>query len=195
MTGMDNTIDNQGNSDILLLGRLRGNDGQAFQLIYNKYSDLMFDHAYRVLRDRDVCMDIVQEIFAWIWSNKEVLEINSLKPYLMGAVKFKVANFIRKGKIEESYIKNFQEIRSSVSVIEQNIEFKELKALIEDHIKLLPAKCRQVFEMSRKEYLTNKEIALKMGISEKTVEMHISLAMRRLRAVMARNLHLLLIFF
>lgn len=195
MAYLDNIIDNQIDSDLELLQLIKISDRKSFEIIYNKYCDILFEHAYRIIRERDVCMDIVQDIFTWIWTNREFLEINSLKPYLLAAVKFQVANYIRKNKMHESYVDNYLILNSSNSVVDTVYEIKELKNLI-SHLKgLLPEKCRQVFILSRDEHLTNKQIADNLGISEKTVEMHISLALKRLRHWVGEYLNLLLIFF
>ncbi|MCA5006348.1 RNA polymerase sigma-70 factor [Sphingobacterium bovistauri] len=195
MTFVDKFIDNQIDSDSELLRLIKLSDRHAFALIYNKYCEILFEHAYRIVRDREVCMDIVQEIFAWFWTNREYLEINSLKPYLLAAVKFQVANYIRKNKTHEKYIQNFLKVSSSIPAIDEISEIKELKDLITHLTNLLPEKCKQVFMLSRNEYLSNKEIAAKMGISEKTVEMHITLALKKLRVGVSDYLNLLLIFF
>jgi len=195
MTFSDKFIDNQLDTDSDLFQQIKFGNRYAFDLIYNKYCEILFVHAYRVIRDRDACMDIVQEIFAWFWTNRELLEIKSLKPYLLAAVKFQVANYIRRNKIHSSYIQNLATINSSVSMMDEISEVKELRELITHLTSLLPEKCRQVFQLSRNEYLSNKEISAKLGISEKTVEMHITLALKRLRVGVADYLNLLLIFF
>lgn len=195
MTYLDNIIDNKVDSDLELLQLIKISDRKSFEIIYDKYCDILFEHAYRILREREACMDIVQDIFTWFWTNREFLEINCLKSYLLGAVKFQVANYIRKNKMHESYVDNYLILNSSNSVVETVYEIKELKNLI-SHLKgLLPEKCRQVFILSRDEHLTNKQIADNLGISEKTVEMHISLALKRLRHWVGEYLNLLLIFF
>jgi len=195
MASLDNIIDNQIDSDLELLRLIKISDRKSFEIIYKKYCDILFEHAYRIIREREVCMDIVQEIFTWFWTNREYLEINSLKPYLLAAVKFQVANYIRKNKMHTSYVENYLVLNPSNPVVEKVYEIKELKNLIGHLTGLLPEKCRQVFILSREEHLTNKQIAEKLGISEKTVQMHITLALKRLRVCVSQYLNLLLIFF
>lgn len=195
MTYSHELTDNEVDTEVELLKRIKLSDRNAFSLIYNKYCDILFEHAYRVVREREVCMDIVQEIFTRFWTNRALLEINFLKPYLLTAVKFQIANYIRKNKIHESYIQNFIKVTSAIPATEEVSEIRELKDLISDLTGLLPEKCRHVFLLSRDEYLSNKEIASKLGISEKTVEMHITLAIKKLKAGVADYMNLLLIFF
>src|SRR5690606_26765510 len=66
---------------------------------------------------------------------------------------------------------------STVEVIDWN----ELKQNVSSEVEKLPEKCRRVYELSRKEYRSNKEIAFSLGISEKTVENHLTRALRILR--------------
>lgn len=195
MASSDKFIENQMDSDFDLLQRIKLNDRHAFELIYNKYCELLFEHAYRIVRERDVCMDIVQEIFLWFWTNREYLEIQFLKPYLLAAVKFQVANYIRKNKIRESYILNFEKIHASAPAVHELSEVKELKDLVQHLTDLLPDRCKEVFVMSRHKFLSNKEIAAELGISEKTVEMHITIALKKFRVGMRDYLNMLLMFF
>jgi len=195
MTHPDNTINHELDEDLFLLKCIQSDDRNAYEIIYKKYNSILFDQAYRILRDRESSMDIVQEIFVWLWTNREFLEIKSLKPYLLAAVRFQVANFIRKNKVREDYLLNFEKIHANNPLIIKPSEISELKELIKDLTNLLPDRCREVFILSRQDHLPNKEIALKLGISEKTVEMHITLAIKKLRIGMRDYLNLLLILF
>lgn len=195
MTSLDKIIEFQSEQDDTLLKKIKSNDRKSFEAIFFKYNEVLFEHAYRILHDREVCMDIVQEIFVWLWTNREILEINSLKPYLLAAVKFQVANYMRRNKIQSSYLSHLEYVLSNSPVIEFHAEVKEMKDLIQHLIELLPEKCRHVFILSRQEFLSNKEIALKLNISEKTVEMHITLALKRLRVGLRDYMHLLLLLY
>lgn len=74
---------------------------------------------------------------------------------------------------------------------EENFSYKELKERVDMEVNQLPTKCRFVFELSRNQYKTNKEIARLLGISEKTVENHLTKALRYLRV----NINVILLFF
>ena len=195
MTHSDNMGDSELDEDFFLLQSIQSEDRSAYETLYKKYHLILFEQAYRILRDRESSMDIVQEIFVWLWTNREFLEIKSLKPYLIAAVRFQVANFIRRNKVRENYLINFEKVNANNPLIAMPSEISELKDLIQDLTNLLPDRCKEVFVLSRQKHLSNKEIALKLGISEKTVEMHITVALKKLRAGMRDYLNLLLMFF
>lgn len=170
-------------SDTKLLELLSQSDRQAFDQLYNKYWEELYLTAFLVLRNKEASKDIVQEIFIWLWEKRKSFQIISLKPYLKAAVKFKVANYIRSGKIRKTFFDfalniNFNELSSSS---EELLEVKELKELIHQVVTNLPEKCREIFRLSREENLSNQEISQRLKISIKTVENQMTIALHRLR--------------
>ncbi|RYE28559.1 MAG: RNA polymerase sigma-70 factor [Sphingobacteriales bacterium] len=171
-------------TDLELLPLLKGGDRAAFTEIYNRYWLVAYRSAMHILRDEDACMDVLQDVFVWLWQHREQQQINSLKPYILTAVKFKMLNVIRQGKIKEfahSKIKFEEEYQSDT-----NIEVKELMQMINEFADGLPSQAKQIFQMSRYEHLSNKEIALKMGITEKTVKNQINISLRKLKSNLGR---------
>ena len=141
-------------------------------------------------------MDIVQEIFIWVWTHRERLEIKtSFKGYLLTAVKFKTANYIRNGKVKEAFFQRIAAIHAHTLSPDtaESMETKELEALIRETVNELPEKCREIYQLSRNSQMTNKEIAHTPDVSVKTVENQMTIALRRLRVVLTK--HLFSIFF
>ena len=181
-------------SDEELLNALNESNVAAFDEIYQRYWADMFRSAYALLKDREASMDILQEVFIWLWQHKEDIQIvSSLKTYLSSSVYYKAANYIRQGKIRRAF---FEELKAMPieQAEEDQMEIKELKSLIIHHTNQLPEKCRQIYYLSRNEHLTNKEIATKMDISVKTVENQMTIALRRLRTSL-KKVVLWLVFF
>jgi RNA polymerase sigma factor (sigma-70 family) len=77
-------------------------------------------------------------------------------------------------------------INPNPSFDDESIEVRELKDIISRFTELLPERGREVFQLSREKHLTNKEIAALMGISEKTVEVHLTRALKKLRIELGR---------
>ncbi|WP_036603868.1 RNA polymerase sigma-70 factor [Olivibacter sitiensis] len=178
-----------------LLLKLRFDDQNAFEEIYRRYWSDMFHAAYNLLREREACMDIVQELFVWLWEHRNSLNVASLRPYLMAAVKFKVANYIKKGKVRSSFFDQIKEMEEPYELIEDsNMEVKEMMTIINHFTNQLPEKCRDIFILSRHEELSNKEIAERLNISVKTVENQITIALRKLRSSLKRISSFLLFF-
>jgi RNA polymerase sigma-70 factor (ECF subfamily) len=170
-------------TDSELLVLLSQDDKDAFDSLYSKHWADLYKSAYFILKDPDACKDIVQDIFVWLWEHRKGLEVHALKSYLRAAVKFKVANYIRSGNIRESFFDEL--IRFTPSALSPTVadfsEIKELNAIIQQAISHLPAKCREIFKLSREEHLSNQEIANRLSISVKTVENQMTIALRRIR--------------
>jgi len=182
-------------SDNELLALLNKGDRRAFDAIYNRYWADLYKSAYRLLRDQDACMEILQEIFIWLWEHRDNLIINNLKYYLLSAVKYKTANYIRKEKIRKSFFTEVENIRpEDLAFTEDNVELKELKSIILSFTSELPERARMIFQLSRYEHLSNKEIAERLGISEKTVENQMTTNLRKLRSALGRKSAWLIFF-
>ncbi len=169
-------------SDDKLIELIRGDDREAFHELYNRHWKYLFTAAFNTLRDRDDSLDICQSVFLWLWEHRETLQITtSVRGYLYSSIKYKIANLIRSGKIRSGFFEEMQRVNMDTA-LENELEVKELKNLIAQLINKLPLRCKEVFELSRNENLTHKQIADKLGISEKTVDDHILRAIKKLRA-------------
>jgi RNA polymerase sigma-70 factor (ECF subfamily) len=168
---------------------LHKDNREGFIVLYRTYWADMYKAAFNVLKDRDQSMDTVQEIFVWLWEHHGQLVITtSLKGYLLAAVKFKTANIIRNGKIRKSIFKEITTLQPSPddNSFGAELEAKELEELIRQIVEAFPDKCRTVYQLSRNQNLSNREIANALGISIKTVENQMTIALRRLRSAVTR---------
>lgn len=166
-------------TDEQLLDLLKDGDELAFTEIYRRYAETLYSFAWNILKDEGECMDAVQEVFVWFWGNRASLHVVVLKHYLLSAVKYKLIKAIQKSK-RRAEILSAQSL-SAEPYIEESIEFKELKAIIYQFTEALPPRAREIFHLSRTEYLSNREIASRMHISEKTVENQMTIALKKLR--------------
>jgi RNA polymerase sigma-70 factor (family 1) len=168
-------------SDMQLIGRLKADDEAALTMIYRRYWASLFKAAYNILKDRQACEDIIQELFIKLWDCRNEVEISiSLKAYLYASVRYGVYRQIRTGSVKSEIFDDLIE-RLHTPAIHNSIEHKELLLQINQVIDTLPEKCREVYKLSREECLSHKEIALQLNISTKTVENHLTKALRQLR--------------
>jgi RNA polymerase sigma-70 factor (ECF subfamily) len=166
-----------------LLTLLQQSDAAAFTHIYNLYWKSCFFAAANKLQNLSEAEEVVQDIFLDLWKRREELHISScLSSYLAVSVKYKVINVLARRNLQSRYLKQ-RSIDNNPSDLstEQHIRMAELQQLLEKETAKLPEKCRLVFEMSRQEGFSQRQIAKKLNISEKTVESHISRALRSLR--------------
>jgi RNA polymerase sigma-70 factor (family 1) len=168
-------------SDEQLLALLKESDQQAFEQIYSRYWKKLFALAHHKLKSRQDAEDIVHDIFASIWMRRSELHIQSLEAYLATAVKYKILEYFNKS-IHQSLPAAEETLADMATVLPSDqLDHQFLSRLVEEKIHLLPEKCRFVFEQSRIAGKSNPEIARELNISRKTVEKHISNALRQLR--------------
>ncbi|MHA4893568.1 RNA polymerase sigma-70 factor [Pedobacter sp. PWIIR3] len=173
-------------ADDELIDLLSKDSKEAFDEIYRRHWSAMYLAGFNMLQDHDACMDVVQDVFVWIWNKRAELGILSLKSYLISAVKYKVTNVIRKSKLRQSFLDQVENEEPSFNNVTSELELKELKEVLVRFTAELPDRCREVFDLSRNEHLSNKEISKKMGISEKAVERQMTIALKRLKISLLR---------
>lgn len=170
--------------DQVLLSSVRKGREEAFRALYERYWESLFIHAKTMTSCDDTAKDIVQEIFVDLWDKKQHLNIqSSFKAYLYRVARNKILNTYTTNKIHEKYI-------LSIVLYGEHIENRTdyrlrenlVKKRIEDEISALPGKMRRIFEMSRNENKTHKEIAEELNISDKTVKKQISNALKILKS-------------
>jgi RNA polymerase sigma-70 factor (ECF subfamily) len=135
-------------------------------------------------------------LFLKIWEKKDQLHIEtSLQAYLYKSVYFQSLNYIKHLKVRNEHQKHtvFQMKQSQAEQAGQQLDLKLLESRFRKALSDLPEQCRTVFQLSRFEELKYREIAGRLGISEKTVEHHMGKALRVLRTKLADFLVLLLL--
>ncbi len=174
-----------------LLTLLQHDDENAFTEIYRRYWKILYTAANSFVSEEAICNDTVQDIFVWLWENRKNISVNSLKPYLLTAVKFKMLNIIRQGKIRENVFKAYEAVADNILTETNLIEVQELRRLIETFISALPDQAAKIFYLSRQEQLSHKEIALRMELSEKTVKNQINISLKKFRIILSKHFSML----
>jgi RNA polymerase sigma-70 factor (ECF subfamily) len=186
-------------TDVDLVKRLQNNEEEALAIIYKEYWEIMFLAAYNLVKDRAVCEDIVQEVFISLWQRREKLQIKvSLKSYLYTSTVYKVYDHFNKNKkmVKDELFDNFEN-KIETSNPETKLMHQELINYLDSVVDSLPDKCREVYKLSRENMLSNKEIAEQLNISQRTVEGHISKALKIIKESLgvAVSIEFILYFF
>jgi RNA polymerase sigma-70 factor (family 1) len=182
--------------DSKLLYLLKSADHLAFDEIHERYYNLVFKEAYGKLREVEQAQDIVQELFMDLWLRREILPaINNLAGYLTQSVKYSIFSFFEHQAVESRYISSLTEFVNTGNIAHTDylVREKEYKKQIDSAIQSLPGKMREIFELNCNSNLSNKEIAIKLSLSEKTVSAQIINAIARLKTKL-RILPLLLLW-
>ncbi len=165
----------------ILLRLLCEGDETAFTELYHRYWKPLFSIAYNRLREMQTAEDIVHDVFASLWANREKINIDTLENYLATAVKYMVLARIRRIERERSYKINAGSQENDELLVENKLHFKRILELIDTEVEKLPEKCKLIFKYSREQGMPAKEIARELHISPKTVENQLNKALRQLK--------------
>lgn len=171
------------NIETALLKGLKKNDHECFQQLFSKYSQPLYRFSLSYLKSTQAAEDVVQEVFLKIWrKRKEIDTGKSFQSYL-----FTIAlNVIRKqfNKLAESdqlkhdLLISFAENKET---FDEKDDFQEMVEKLEKLIRQMPERRRKIFRMKKLEGKSQKEIAASFDITTKTVEYHITEAMKFLK--------------
>ncbi len=182
-------------SDDELVVLLKQDKLRAFKELYGRYWKKLYGEAYKRLKSKESAEEIVQEIFTNLWLKRHSLQITTtVGGYLYSIAGNRVIDRYRRELVRTKYKEAFWAVHSEAdNSTEDAIMLRELTYTIETEVRQLPDKCRSVYELSRNEHKTNREIALQLGISEKTVENHLTKALKRLRIGLSHYLMVIML--
>lgn len=176
-----NNLENQ--SDEALLELLKEENRPAFNVLYKRHWKKLYHTANKRIKDPEAAEEIVQDLFTSLWLNRYKLNIHtSFESYLHSSVRYLIIACFQKQLKKLRFEEGFSRANTIAdTTTEDAIVTNDLLSLLNRKVYTLPEKCRSVFELSRKDHKTNKEIAATLGISEKTVENHMTRALKILR--------------
>lgn len=176
--------------DKTLVVRLKEGDKRAFKELFERHYPLFISFARRLLKDESTAEDLIQNVFMKIWVGRANLNENkSFKNYLLVSIRNEVYQYFRYAfRLEDSekYSEKFLEVIDNSMNIETEMSAKELEKNVTKIIADMPQRRREIFNMSRHEKLSNKDIAQRLGLSVRTVEKHIENALADIR----KNIHI-----
>ena len=156
------------------------------------YTDVL-----KLIKQETDAEGIVQDVFVKIWESRENIDTySSFDSYLFTIAYNNTMSLLRKRVSERKYLDHLssvQQISNSNDIIEE-IHFNEVKNNIQKVIEQLTPRQKEVFELSREEGLSYKEIAQKLKISQNTVEIHMSKALKYIKLNIDKSLIINLLF-
>lgn len=178
-------------NDEYLFSMSQNGDDDAFHVLYVRFFPMLYVHAQQKIGDSQDAKDLIQDIFTNLYYKKEELgQINNFSGYLYVLLKNRILNFIAKKSVRVNYLEKL-DFNTSIRDVESYVFERELQEQIENGVKFLPEKMRQVFIMSRYEHLSHKEIGERLDISDKTVKRQIVNALKIIKS----KLHVFFIYF
>jgi len=156
-------------------------DQQNFREIYDAYFEPLCKFLNFYTRDVNVVEEVVQDVFLKLWEDREVLEIQYIKTFLYNAARNRMLNELRNSQNRSMLLEQWATQELEKDNAEDCVDMDEFVALLRERVEALPAGCREIFVMSREEQLSYREIAERKGISVKTVEAQMGIALKRIR--------------
>lgn len=181
--------------DSQLVELLRKNDARAFQEIYFRHWRKLLLIAREKLPLTENAEDLIQDLFVRLWEQRYELSISNLSAYLFTSLRNTIINKYRSRLIHEKFAEHFQAVTSWDQNTEEEIALNDLMKSLEREMEELPEKTREIFRLSRIEHKSVKEISLKLQIPERTIEHHLTLAVRKLRFLLKDYLWLISLIF
>lgn len=172
-----------GLDDDELLKRMRDGDTAALGMLYVRYAPSVSDFAARFMGKNDEISDVTHNIFCTLWDNRQsISNIDSLKAYLFRMTRNAIFQAYRHRQVVNEYQSDFLKTNDDTTPdLEAVITTADLLEMINLRIEQMPEIQRRIFRMSRYEKKTYAEIAQETGLSAKSVQRYISLALAELR--------------
>ena len=161
-------------------------DIDAFKGLFDAYFDKLYRYALRYLRSPEEAKDLVHDVFLQVWRHRQRIGLErDLRTYLYVTTRHHALDHLKHRKVEERFVKKREGEASSETAdvldAERDLETRELAATIQRAIDTLPPRQREVLRLRWQEHLSYEEIGRTMGISPKTVAIHLSRGLQHLR--------------
>jgi len=184
-------------SDQQLVKALRKGDVFAYNELFHRYSQKVYNFSIKHFENSEDARDLVQDIFMKIWEKRcEIDELKSFNGFLFTIALNSIRDHFRK-KVKNRNLVNkwLEDSESCTNATLLSIEFRSLEKVVSKYIEQLPEKRQMVFTLSRNKGLSNSEIAEQMNIQKKTVENHLNLSLKYLREKLQAHSFLVILFF
>lgn len=153
-----------------------------FEQLFKAHFVHLCNFANQFVQDSDSAKDITQKVFINLWESREKIDPQkAIQSYLFTSVRNRCLNYIRDQKKYRSHVLDVEIADLEIGFEEVDSGISELKEKVAEALNTLPEKCRLVFEMSRYKNMKYREIAEELDVSVKTVEAHMSKALKNLR--------------
>ncbi len=172
-------------SDSDLWKEIVNDNYRAFTILFDRYWFVLYKTAGKYIKDQALCEEAVHDLFLNIWTRRKYLNIEDLNAYLKTSIRYQVYRLLKKEKVSAiTYVEEYpaELALSSDGDITEKTLYNDLEKELEDCLKPLPKRTTEIFLLSRKEHLSNAEIAQRLGISKRSVENQVTKALKFLRS-------------
>ncbi len=165
----------------ILLEKMKAGDRESFNVIFRRYYPPLVRFCIRFVGDEDQAAEIVQDLFVKLWTGREKLAVtSSFESYMIRSVRNAAYTYINKERSHAEMHLRMLGDETDETDPSETLQSNNLEASYQKVLAAMPEKRREVFLASRFEGLKYAEIATKLNMSQKTVEAHMSAAIKQL---------------
>ena len=169
---------------------------EAFEHLFFQYQPRLVNFLIGLTHDKEVSRDMAQDLFLSLWKDREKLKnVRSFSSYLFQAenpennrcdqmARFTVYDYFDRLIVSEKYTNEYLQEASPAESEEEALFVRELQSIINRTVDQMSPQRSKIYRMSREEGLSNDEIAMRLDISKRTVENHLTAALAILRKVL-----------
>ena len=172
-----------------LIDMLRKGDSLSFEILFQQYYVRFYNFCRNLIKDSHAAEDIVQNVFMKVWLNRRNLHPDqSIHNYIYVLTKHEVLNHIRDRRVYTQVERLIMTDQPAASITDDTLQLRELDERVRRFIAAMPGQRRKVFLLSRYRGMSSKDIAKLLGLSVRTVDRHINLALTSLKKEFMKNI-------
>jgi RNA polymerase sigma-70 factor (family 1) len=180
--------------DSALVLQVAAQNRLAFDELYDRHFKLVYNAAFKRLRNADQAADIAQEVFVQLWTRKSIAPIENLPAYLFTLVRNNVFKFLEREQRYQPLPELFDQWDGSTSNADAVLLYQEFVVAFEQLVNALSPQQQIIFKMRYEQELSPAEIAEKLDISPKTVRNQLGKALVRLKSAVEISILFYFIF-
>ncbi|MGD2034625.1 MAG: RNA polymerase sigma-70 factor [Bacteroidales bacterium] len=163
--------------------RLKKGDIKSFEFFFNEMKDSIYYFAYTYFKEKEISREIVQDVFVRLWEKRDSINPKlNLRSYLFTIAKNIILDNLRKKDFEIKYYREIQFVSTDVyNNTENELIFSDYLLQLQRAIDTLPPRRKQIFQLSRDQHMSYREISENLSISVNVVENQISKALKQIR--------------
>ena len=160
----------------------------AFETIFLHYRDRLCYFALKIVKNRDVAEDIVQEAFVRLWLRRQKVQLDTLESYLFTITRNLAVDHLKTTAQQHKFYQEHQHrVGASQNAGEQHLFDTEYQHHLHVAISQLPPQRKKVFRLTRDQGLSHEAVAQRLGISKETVKRQVSFALKDIRAYLKQH--------
>lgn len=160
-------------------------DDRAYVIFFERHWFKLYKALQYYHQDAMVCEEIVHNVFLNLWNRRKVLIITDFNNYLKAATRYELFAYLKKHKLSLiDYHEKLasEDIPATSNAASDKILYADLEDKLLQYLKVLPKRCQEIFILSRMQHLSNIQIAEKLGVSKRTVENQLTIALQSIRS-------------